>query len=85
MSTIMVIVLVILAIFSTLFIPAVRFGVKKFFSRLSVCPRCKSTEVDFFSRPTKYIAVVTECECGECGHHAHDADANYCKFCGEKL
>ena len=24
-------------------------------------------------------------ECQACGHHAHDADANYCKSCGEKL
>jgi voltage-gated potassium channel len=24
-------------------------------------------------------------ECPACGHHAHDADANYCKSCGEKL
>ncbi len=24
-------------------------------------------------------------ECDECGHHSHDADANYCKSCGEKL
>ncbi|MFC2112505.1 ion transporter [Bacteroidota bacterium] len=24
-------------------------------------------------------------ECKECGHHVHDADANYCKSCGEKL
>ena len=24
-------------------------------------------------------------ECDSCGHHVHDADANYCKSCGEKL
>jgi len=24
-------------------------------------------------------------ECSGCGHHNHDADANYCKSCGEKL
>jgi voltage-gated potassium channel len=23
--------------------------------------------------------------CEECGHSTHDADANYCKYCGEKL
>ena len=23
--------------------------------------------------------------CDHCGHHQHDADANYCKSCGEKL
>ena len=23
--------------------------------------------------------------CNACGHHAHDADAKYCKSCGEKL
>ena len=24
-------------------------------------------------------------ECNGCGHHNHEADANYCKSCGEKL
>jgi voltage-gated potassium channel len=24
-------------------------------------------------------------ECEACGHHVHDADANFCKSCGEKL
>lgn len=24
-------------------------------------------------------------ECDHCGHHSHDADANYCKSCGEKI
>jgi len=24
-------------------------------------------------------------QCNECGHHAHDVDANYCKSCGKKL
>jgi len=31
----------------------------------------------------KHQQEIRECE--HCGHHAHDADANYCKSCGEKL
>jgi voltage-gated potassium channel len=31
----------------------------------------------------KHQKEIRECE--SCGHHSHDADANYCKSCGEKL
>ncbi len=43
------------------------------------------TGIMTFEIASSVRAMQEKRECEGCGHHVHDADANYCKSCGEKL
>ena len=43
------------------------------------------TGIVTFEIATSIKSAREQRECKHCGHRAHDVDAHYCKFCGEKL